>query len=193
MAPEQAAQTGYSKEVDIWSCGIILYRLLNKGLHPLYSSNEGRDSYFNKLKAPVWAFPRSFPPLAQNLFLKLMKVAPIERYTASQALAHPWIIGSNGEIPKTYLESMRIYDAELKLRSFIYTFMFVSLCLPKDGIRFSRDVKPVVNILPKRKTYSAKLPEKLVRPPRHYKTFYEDFVNKSPVRPISGKLKNKLK
>ena len=193
MAPEQAAHTGYSKEVDVWSCGIIMYQLLNKGGHPLYSSNEGKESYFNKVKAPVWIFTKSFNSLAQNLFLKLMKVAPIERYTASQALAHPWIIGSNCEIPKTYLESMRIYDAEIKLRSFIYTFMFVSLCLPKDGIRFSREVKPVEACIAKRKTYSAKLPEKLVRAPRRYRTFYDDFTSKSPVRPISARNKSKIK
>lgn len=193
MAPEQAAHKGYSKEVDIWSCGIVLFRLLNKGVHPLYSSNEGKESYFKKVKSPVWVFPKSFPHLAQNLFLKLMKVAPIERYSASQALAHPWISGSHTEIPKTYLESMRIYDAEIKLRSILYTFMFIAISVPQEEPRLPNDVKPVESPTPKRKTFSAKLPEKGPRVPRHYKTFYEDFVSRSPTRPISGKYKLKIK
>ena len=29
--------------------------------------------------------------LARNLFYRLMKVEPVERYNASQALAHPWV------------------------------------------------------------------------------------------------------
>ena len=33
MAPEQA-ESMYSTAVDIWSCGMILYNLIDKGKHP---------------------------------------------------------------------------------------------------------------------------------------------------------------
>ena len=36
MAPEQLNNISYSKLTDIWSIGIILYELLNKGKHPFY-------------------------------------------------------------------------------------------------------------------------------------------------------------
>jgi len=37
MAPELSNRTGnYSKKVDIWACGIIMYKLLAGGDHPLY-------------------------------------------------------------------------------------------------------------------------------------------------------------
>jgi len=36
-----------------------------------------------------------FNRLAQDLFLKLTHFDPEERYTASQALEHPWITGEN--------------------------------------------------------------------------------------------------
>jgi serine/threonine protein kinase len=40
MAPEQIQNRVYSKSVDIWSCGIILYMLCNSGRHPLHSKND---------------------------------------------------------------------------------------------------------------------------------------------------------
>eukprot|EP00347_Sterkiella_histriomuscorum_P004196 403361379 len=40
-APEQLfAQNQYSKAVDIWSCGIILFELLSLGHHPIWHSTE---------------------------------------------------------------------------------------------------------------------------------------------------------
>lgn len=41
MAPEQLAGN-YSKPVDIWSCGIIMYQLFSMGKHPIYSGNESQ-------------------------------------------------------------------------------------------------------------------------------------------------------
>jgi serine/threonine protein kinase len=188
MAPEQAAHKAYSKEVDIWSCGIILFRLLNKGNHPLYCQNERAETYFHKLINPVWVFPKSFPPLAQNLFLKLMKLEPIQRYTASQALAHPWIAKTNTEIPKTYLESMRIYDAEIKLRSILYACVFLAINCPKEEAqRYCREPVKHPNVVERRKTFSAKVDCGLARGQRAYKTLYESFTSKSPIRPHTGK------
>ena len=86
---------------------------------------------------------------------------------------------------------MRIYDAEIKLRSLLYTYIFIALTMPEE-IRFSKETKIIEQPKQKRKTYSAKIPEKLVRAPRHYKTFYEDYTSKSPVRPITGKQRFKI-
>lgn len=36
MAPEFFTSKHYSKPVDIWSCGIILYMVCTNGKHPLY-------------------------------------------------------------------------------------------------------------------------------------------------------------
>lgn len=36
MAPEQAIKQSYSKKVDLWACGIVMYQLLCKGKHPWY-------------------------------------------------------------------------------------------------------------------------------------------------------------
>jgi calcium/calmodulin-dependent protein kinase I len=193
MAPEQAANKAYSKEVDIWSCGIILFKLLNKGSHPLYTLHESKEAYFLKLQNPKWVFPKRFPSLAMNLILNLTKTNPIERYTASQALAHPWITGEDKEIPKTYLELMRIYDAEIKLRSIFFACMFAALVLPEET-RFAREPKKV-EFMERRKTFSAKAKKPKEPSPRikHFKTFYDNFYSKSPIRPYTGKQRVKIK
>ena len=36
MAPEQLEKKIYTKSIDIWSCGIVCYKLLNNGLHPFW-------------------------------------------------------------------------------------------------------------------------------------------------------------
>jgi len=45
MAPEVALKKEYSKGVDIWSTGIVMFMLLTGGDHPLFSSNDGPESY----------------------------------------------------------------------------------------------------------------------------------------------------
>ena len=52
MAPEVIAHNfEYTKSVDIWATGIIMYELLTGGRHPLYlHSEDNRDTYKKKLQ-----------------------------------------------------------------------------------------------------------------------------------------------
>jgi serine/threonine protein kinase len=49
MAPEVAFKKEYSKSVDIWSIGIIMYNLLTGGNHPLYHNSDSVEMYKDKL------------------------------------------------------------------------------------------------------------------------------------------------
>ena len=60
MAPELAFHKIYSKPVDIWSCGIIMYMLCSKGKHPLNRSIDNTETYLAKLKDPRWTFGDNF-------------------------------------------------------------------------------------------------------------------------------------
>lgn len=61
MAPEVAFKKEYSKSVDIWSTGIIMYMLLSGGSHPLFQSLDDTDTYKEKLKrAHNLSFPSHF-------------------------------------------------------------------------------------------------------------------------------------
>lgn len=60
MAPEMVSKKQYFKSVDIWSCGIIQYILLN-GRHPLWNPEiDTKDTYLEKINQPIiWDFPRN--------------------------------------------------------------------------------------------------------------------------------------
>ena len=65
MAPEQANQQNYSKRIDIWACGIIMYQLMTQGEHPLYKPTDSYQEYLGKLKGLKhkhihWNFPSNF-------------------------------------------------------------------------------------------------------------------------------------
>ena len=69
MAPEQATKQSYSKKLDIWACGIIMYQLMSRGKHPYYTKGEQLDSVLRKLDqietTPIeWKFGDRFSPLA---------------------------------------------------------------------------------------------------------------------------------
>jgi calcium/calmodulin-dependent protein kinase I len=54
MAPEQIEKKVYTKAIDMWSVGIIMYMLLNNGMHPLYVKGDRSSEYMEKLKNPKW-------------------------------------------------------------------------------------------------------------------------------------------
>mmetsp|Transcript_34096 Transcript_34096/g.30861 ORF Transcript_34096/g.30861 Transcript_34096/m.30861 type:complete len:157 (+) Transcript_34096:599-1069(+) len=90
MAPEMAQGSSHSKPVDIWSCGVIMYILL-EGKHPCYKKDETREQFITKIQNPEWEFGEKFCSQAKDLYLHMMDVVSYERYTAESACNHPWI------------------------------------------------------------------------------------------------------
>jgi len=118
MAPEQIMHRNYAKPVDIWSCAIMLFMAIT-GKHPLLSQGDTVAEYTQKLQNPMWEFSSDFNPLARQLFLHMTNMQPLERYTADQALRHPWITREETEIPKTYLERIADYNAISQLKRLV--------------------------------------------------------------------------
>ena len=133
MAPEQVANGNYSKKVDLWACGIIMWKLLTGGDHPLYSKGDSQQYFFEKLQHfPMysyhWKFPSRFSSLARDLFVKLCSYPASERYDARQALKHPWITRTSAdEIPLTQKEQLSLYETEAQLRKVARLAFFVSV------------------------------------------------------------------
>lgn len=49
-------------------------------------------------------------PLAKDIFDKMTKIEPSERYSITQVLAHPWVTGSDrAEIPLTHNENIQAF------------------------------------------------------------------------------------
>ena len=67
MAPELIQNKLYSKPVDIWSCGIIMYWLCDHGTHPF--KFENKDELLKEIVRGKVEFPRNLSPYIFYLHL----------------------------------------------------------------------------------------------------------------------------
>ncbi|XP_071448536.1 phosphorylase b kinase gamma catalytic chain, skeletal muscle/heart isoform isoform X1 [Hetaerina americana] len=82
---------GYSREVDVWACGVVMYTLLvgcppfwhRKQMVMLRNIMEGKYSF----TSPEWDDITEAP---KDLIQKLLVVEPRKRITIEDALAHPF-------------------------------------------------------------------------------------------------------
>ncbi|KAG1370996.1 putative SNF1-related protein kinase catalytic subunit alpha KIN10 [Cocos nucifera] len=87
-APEVVSGKLYAgPEVDIWSCGIILYVLLC-GRLPFDADNI--SSLFKQIKHGLYTLPTHLSPLAKDLIIQILVVDPLRRFTIPQIREHPW-------------------------------------------------------------------------------------------------------
>ena len=108
MAPEEIERKSYYLSVDIWSVGILMYMLLNKGEHPFYKKGDSKEKFINNLKSiHKLKFNNKMSYMAMNLLKKLLEPEPIKRYKANDALKHPWITrNAEDKIPQTFNDKL---------------------------------------------------------------------------------------
>lgn len=137
MAPEVALKKEYSKSVDVWSTGIILHMLLTGGVHPLFTSQDDTDTYKHKLSLlNQLEFPSHLSSLARNLFMKVTKFNIAQRYSAHDALRHPWITRINKtNIPLTLPDKMNQLEIADKLKAQLSVIYFASVVNVKQKIK----------------------------------------------------------
>jgi len=91
MAPELLSdETGYGRGVDMWSCGVILFYLLNGGL-PFRAKKRGTLKM--EIQSGVYKFRRHPSKACEDLVGRLLCIDPLRRITVKEALAHPWMYG----------------------------------------------------------------------------------------------------
>ncbi|CAD8196247.1 unnamed protein product [Paramecium octaurelia] len=130
MAPEILLNKLYSKPVDVWATGIIMYQLL-QGIHPYYKSESTKQQYLqNILERPLY-FKKQISPQAKDLLIRLLKLDITDRYTASQALQHPWLTKQES-MPLSLFEQFKLFDCKSKFINIIKLLMFIQqLKIPK--------------------------------------------------------------
>ena len=129
MSPELIQKKRYSPGVDVFAVGIVMYMLLTGGEHPLYTSNDFTTEKYKKqlLALSQLHFPEHLSPLAANLFHRLTKFNISMRYTAQEALQHPWITRLNKTlIPMTLQDKIENMQTEHNFRSKIRMMLFLS-------------------------------------------------------------------
>ncbi|KAK4167199.1 kinase-like domain-containing protein [Cladorrhinum sp. PSN259] len=91
-APEIVKDERYSKSVDMWALGCVLYTLLC-GFPPFY--DESIEVLTEKVAKGQYTFLSpwwdNISKSAQDLISHLLCVDPEKRYTIREFLAHPWI------------------------------------------------------------------------------------------------------
>jgi 5'-AMP-activated protein kinase catalytic alpha subunit len=87
-APEVISGHLYAgPEVDVWSCGVILYALLCGSL-PF--DDESIPNLFKKIKSGMYSLPTHLSQLARNLIPRMLEVDPMKRITIPEIRTHPW-------------------------------------------------------------------------------------------------------
>ncbi|KAI9323873.1 kinase-like domain-containing protein [Dichotomocladium elegans] len=107
-APEIVCDRRYSKSVDMWAMGCVLYTLLC-GFPPFY--DESISSLTNKVAHGCYAFLSPWwdpvSDAAKDLIMHLLCVDPSKRYTINQFLNHPWVTEKKPpRHPSSYLSAL---------------------------------------------------------------------------------------
>ena len=99
MAPELIEKKLYFLSIDMWSIGVLMFILLNNGKHPFYVKGDNSNQISQKIKNGKIEFYENISPMAKHLVKKLLEPNPSWRYTASQAIKHPWITRNKSDKP----------------------------------------------------------------------------------------------
>jgi serine/threonine protein kinase len=99
IAPEMLQQQPYTKSVDWWSYGILVYEML-AGIPPFYDENTNR--MYRRIISEEIQFPDDFPPSARELVKALCDRNPLTRLGASErdveeVKAHPFFVSLSWE------------------------------------------------------------------------------------------------
>ena len=118
MAPEQVTDKQYTKSVDIWSAGFILYIICSGGIHPTFNKAQLTENYVQYIQSlKSWKFPFNFPSLAKNLFLKMCDFKFNSRLYPKKIINHPFISRNKKDpFPLTHAESFNVYEQKRLLR-----------------------------------------------------------------------------
>eukprot|EP00485_Elphidium_margaritaceum_P011479 CAMPEP_0202693772 /NCGR_PEP_ID=MMETSP1385-20130828/7801_1 /ASSEMBLY_ACC=CAM_ASM_000861 /TAXON_ID=933848 /ORGANISM="Elphidium margaritaceum" /LENGTH=582 /DNA_ID=CAMNT_0049349503 /DNA_START=204 /DNA_END=1952 /DNA_ORIENTATION=+ len=106
-APEVICDELYAgPEVDVWSCGVILYALLCGSL-PF--DDENIPNLFRKIKGGTYKIPTSLPKGPTQLIQKMLTVNPTKRITIDKIKKHWWF---KKDLPKYLRETTYKFDDE---------------------------------------------------------------------------------
>jgi len=98
VAPEVIKAEAYSKEVDMWSIGVITYFILC-GYPPFMG--ESLQQIFESIQNCEYDFPSvewdNISTSAKDFIKKLLVLEPRRRMTAEQSANHPWLLSGGAE------------------------------------------------------------------------------------------------
>ena len=137
MAPELIEKKLYCISVDIWSIGVLMFVLLNKGRHPFYVKGDSKKQIANKIENGKIKYFEKISPMAKHLISKLLEPNPSWRYTASQAIKHPWITRDINDVPPLTINELLARSNSKKIMKDLFnTCLFLNYCSKMDKFKF---------------------------------------------------------
>jgi serine/threonine protein kinase len=112
LAPELRQGKAYSKSVDVWALGVIMYVLLSGHLpfppeaHPILEQDNMVKRFALKFHKAQWS---TISMSAKELIWAMLQVDPDERCTARDVCQHPWVKGKPlvSDAPLATVEKLR--------------------------------------------------------------------------------------
>ncbi|CAD8095218.1 unnamed protein product [Paramecium sonneborni] len=88
MAPELVKKSTYDESVDVWACGVILYKILT-GVFP-FRGNSEKDLY-RKICLGKLEYPSFVSNSSRQLVSSMLRVEPNERISMQDVLLSQWL------------------------------------------------------------------------------------------------------
>lgn len=139
----------YGLKCDIWSLGVFMYVLLS-GNVPL--AGGGTKTVLESIQSGHFNLQdQNLSPSSIDLLGKLLAVEPLDRYSAEEALEHPWLCRTCPDNPKMIslevLESLKRYKPRNLFQTEVYAIIVKYLSPTKI-----RDLKATFMALDEGKT-----------------------------------------
>jgi len=139
VAPEIIKEKPYGLEVDMWSCGVIVFILL--GGYPPFDDSDGVNAMYACIKAGKFSFDDRFWSSVSHeakAFIKsLLQVDPSKRPSAAAAMNHDWFTKHAMELSttdlKTTIENMKQWNARRKLKGGVKAIMAAQRAVTLGG------------------------------------------------------------
>lgn len=142
VAPE-VLRRSYSKEADIWSCGVILYILLC-GYPPFHGDNE-KKIFEQVVSKPVDFQSDPWPKIsdpAKDCVRRMLTRDPKRRASAQQILQHEWMkengVATDNQIEIEVLSRIQKFSAMNRLKK--EALKVIAINLPMDEISGMREI-----------------------------------------------------
>ncbi|XP_004345488.1 5'-AMP-activated protein kinase catalytic subunit alpha-2 [Capsaspora owczarzaki ATCC 30864] len=88
-SPPRRGRLYAGPEVDIWSCGVILYALL---CGKLPFDDEFIPNLFKKIKGGIFSLPSHLSDQTKDLLSRMLHVDPLKRATLEEIISNPWFV-----------------------------------------------------------------------------------------------------
>ena len=111
MTPEVSTNKYYDLKVDIWSLGLVIYRIVMRQF-PFGKSDNEHEEFLIDFTDPCWT--QGSLPRCKDLISKMLVINPSERFSVSQCLSHNFTSFSNDSWSNLITTSTELFNEQIQ-------------------------------------------------------------------------------